>query len=385
MAGADSEVGAEAEAPRGARVHAMYRWQVFRDHLLEIALDHGCVGFGVTSADPFDGLAATMHERKAVGLSANLAFTYRSPDIAADVRRTIPWAERLVAVAFAYEPGAGSSAPAPGTLRIARFADGDQYLGLRGALNALVAELESTGARAEALSDDSRLVDRAVAVRTGIGWWGRSTMVLIPGSGPWVLLGSVATDALLDVDEPMVRTCGTCTACIPACPTGAILDDGVLDVRLCLAHHLQSSGVIPEDLREAVGDRLYGCDDCLTSCPPGTRVLEAARPVAGPTILEILGATDADLLERYGHFYLPARRPRVLRRNALVAAGNDRSAELEPVLIGYLGHPDWLLRAHAAWAVGRLGTELGSAALGQALREETDGRVRREIRQADLS
>ena len=336
----------------------------------------------MTSADPFDGLAATMHERTAAGVSANLAFTYRSPDIAADVRRTFPWAERLVAVAFAYEPEAGTSTPAPGTLRIARFADGDQYLGLRGALNALVAELESAGARAEALSDDSRLVDRAVAVRAGIGWWGRSTMVLVPGAGPWVLLGSVATDAPLEIDEPMVRTCGTCTACIPACPTGAILDGGVLDVRLCLAHHLQSSGVIPEDLRAAAGDRLYGCDDCLTSCPPGTRALEAARPVGGPMILEILGATDADLLERYGHFYLPARRPRILRRNALVAAGNDRSVELEPVVIGYLGHPDWLLRAHAAWAVGRLGTVLGYAALGQALREETDGRVRREIRQA---
>jgi len=333
----------------------------------------------VTSTDPFDGLAATMNERKAAGVSANLAFTYRNPTIAADVRRTFPWAERLVAVAFAYEPEAGTSVPEPGTLRIARFADGDHYLGLRAALAVLVAELESSGARAHALTDDSRLVDRAVAQRAGIGWWGRSTMVLVPGAGPWVLLGSVATDAPLDVDEPMVRTCGSCTACIPACPTGAILDDGVLDVRRCLAHHLQSPGLIPEELRAAVGDRLYGCDDCLTSCPPGNRALEAAGPVPGPEILDILGATDADLLERYGHFYLPARRPRILRRNALVAAGNDRSPELESVIIGYLGHPDWLLRAHAAWAVGQLGTELGRAALDVALSEEGDGRVRREL------
>jgi epoxyqueuosine reductase len=357
----------------------MYRWRVLRDHLQTVALDHGCVGFGVTSADPFDGLAATMRERKTAGVSADLAFTYRDPAVAADVRRTVPWAERLVAVAFAYEPDAGTSAPEPGTMRIARFADGDQYLGLRGALDALVAELKSAGARATALSDDSRLVDRAVAVRSGIGWWGRSTMVLVPGAGPWVLLGSVATDAPLGVDEPMVRTCGSCTACIPACPTGAILDDGVLDVRRCLAHHLQSPGLIPEELRQAVGDRLYGCDDCLTSCPPGNRALEAAGPVPGPGILYILGATDADLLERYGHFYLPARRPRILRRNALIAAGNDRSPELAAVIIGYLGHPDWLLRAHAAWAVGRFGTELGRAALDVALSEEHDGRVRREL------
>ena len=99
----------------------------------------------------------------------------------------------------------------------------------------------------------------------------------------------------------------------------------------------------------------------------------------GPTIVEILGLDDASLLDRYGHFYLPARRPRILRRNALVAAGNDRSPELEPIVIGYLGHPDWLLRAHAAWAVGMFDTPVGRAALGQALAEEQDGRVRAEI------
>lgn len=358
----------------------MYRLPVLRDHLLETALDHGCVGFGVTSADAFDGVAATMTERKTAGLSADLAFTYRDPAIATDVRRTFPWAERLVAVAFAYEPEAGVSAAAAGALRIARFADGDQYLGLRDALEALVAEIESAGAQAVALSDDSRLVDRAVAVRAGVGWWGRSTMVLVPGAGPWVLLGSVATNAPLDVDAPMVRTCGTCTACIPACPTGAILDDGALDVRLCLAHRLQSPGLIPERLRSAIGDRLYGCDDCLTSCPPGNRSLEVAVPMPGPRILDVLGASDADLLDRYGHFYLPGRRPRILRRNALVAAGNDRSPELEAVVIGYLGHPDWMLRAHAAWAVGQFGTEVGYAAVEVALSEERDGRVRRELR-----
>lgn len=368
-----------AKDASGCSSYTMYRRHVLRDHLFEIAFDHGCVGFGVTSADPFDGLAATMYARKAAGVSADLAFTYRDPAIAADVRRTFPWAQRLVAVAFAYEPDAGASAPAPGTLRIARFADGDQYLGLRDTLDALVAELESAGARAAALCDDSRLVDRAVAVRSGVGWWGRSTMLLVPGAGPWVLLGSVVTDASLDVDETMLRTCGTCTACVPACPTGAILDDGVLDVRLCLAHHLQSPGLIPKDLRRSVGDRLYGCDDCLTSCPPGNRVLDAAAPIPGPTILDVLGATDADLLHRYGHFYLPARRPRILRRNALVAAGNDQSPELESVVIGYLGHPDWLLRAHAAWAIRQFGTELGHAAVDLALDEERDGRVRREL------
>ena len=352
---------------------------MLRDHLEAIAYEAGCVGFGVTTAGPFDGLPAVMRDRKAAGLAADLAFTYRDPEIAADVQRSLPWARRLVVVAYAYEPTAGVSQSEPGALRIARFADGDHYVGLRRALALMVSALETTGAVAEALSDDSRLVDRAAAVRAGVGWWGRSTMVLVPGAGPWVLLGSVATDASLDTTERMVRTCGTCTACLPACPTGAILAGGVLDVRRCLAHHLQSPGLLPDELREAVGDRLYGCDDCLTACPPGDRILETARVAPGPTIVEILGLDDASLLDRYGHFYLPARRPRILRRNALVAAGNDRSPELEPIVIGYLGHPDWLLRAHAAWAVGMFDTPVGRAALGQALAEEQDGRVRAEI------
>jgi epoxyqueuosine reductase len=355
---------------------------VLRDQLQALATDRGCVGFGVTTAEPFDGVAETMASRRAGGFAADLSFTYRDPAVAADVRRSFPWAHRLVSVAYAYEPEAGRSVSSPGSARIARFADGDHYLGLRVALASISESLESSGARAVALSDDSRLVDRAAAVRAGIGWWGRSTMVLVPGTGPWVLLGSVVTDAPLDVDDAMARSCGTCTACIPACPTGAILDGGVLDVRRCLSYHLQRPGMIPVEMRAAVGDRLYGCDDCLTSCPPGNRAIEAAAPATGPGIVEILRATDHELLERYGHFYLPSRRPRILRRNALVAAGNDRSPSLEPVVIGHLGHPDWLLRAHAAWAVGEFSSPIGAAALRQALASEPDGRVRVELKRA---
>ncbi len=355
---------------------------MLQNDLHGIATDHGCIGFGVATAEPFAGLNEEMTERKNSGLAANLAFTYRDPSIASDVRRTYPWAQRLVALAFPYQPEAGRSVSDAGSLRIARFADGDRYAGLRKALAAVAARLSEAGHRAEILSDDSRLVDRAVAVRAGIAWSGKSAMALVPGAGPWVLLGSVATDAILDGGDAMQRSCGTCIECIPACPTGAILDDGIIDVPRCLAHVLQAPGVIPVDLREAVGDRLYGCDDCLTSCPPGRRILETAVPVPGPRIIDILGSTDRELLDRYGHFYLPGRRPRILRRNALVAAGNDRSAHLEPIVIGYAGHPDWLLRAHAAWAIGQFRTGVGLRALEQAIAEERDGRVRVEIHRA---
>jgi epoxyqueuosine reductase len=352
---------------------------VLRDHLQEIALEYGCVGFGVTTADPFEGLAAVMESRRDTGLASTLAFTYRDPTAASDVRRSLPWAERLVTVAYGYQPDAGTAAVDTATMRIARFADGDAYVGLRAALDAVAAHLIDRGHRVDVLADDSRLVDRAAAVRAGIGWWGKSSMVLVPGAGPWVLIGSVVTDASLDLDTPTDRSCGSCVACIPACPTNAIVADGIVDVRRCLAHLLQAPGVIPVEFRTAVGDRLYGCDDCLTACPPGKRILTGAPSVEGPTIVGILGASDRELLETYGHFYLPSRRPRFLRRNALIAAGNDRSERLEPIVIGYLGHPDWLLRAHAAWAVGEFGTESSAASIELGLQDEHDARVRSEM------
>ncbi|MEN8113652.1 MAG: tRNA epoxyqueuosine(34) reductase QueG [Actinomycetota bacterium] len=352
---------------------------MLKQRLRKIAMTAGCSGFGVTTAEPFEDVRVSMNRRRANDLAADLAFTYRDTAVATDIRRTFPWADRIVAVAYAYEPEAGMAVEESGRMRIARFADGDRYEGLRNALDAVATQIQETGHRAEVLVDDSRLVDRAVAVRAGVGWWGRSTMVLAPGVGPWMLLGSVATDAPLEADQPMSRTCGTCVECIPACPTGAILPDGALDANLCLAYWLQTTGVIPPELRSHVGDRLYGCDDCLTSCPPGMRAHESARLVTGPAISDVLGAADADLLARYGHFYLPARRPRILKRNALVAAGNDRSPHLERFVVPYIGHPDWLLRAHAVWAAGEFDTAVTRAALDAALADEPDRRVRGEI------
>jgi epoxyqueuosine reductase len=354
---------------------------VLRQRLNELAADHGCAGFGVTTADAFPEVAETMRGRIVDGSRAGLAFTYTDVDIATDPRRTHPWATAVVTVAHPYLPGtAHPDDGPPGTLRIARFAETDHYQPLRRALDAMASLIEAEGFRAEVFADDSRLVDRAAAVRAGVGWWGKSTMVLVPGAGPWVLIGSVVTDAILDPDPPMRRTCGTCVACIPACPTGAITDEGVLDARKCLAYWLQAPGVIPVELRRAVGDRLYGCDDCLTACPPGHPALgrSVGLPVR-PTIKHILGAGDRSLLDEYGHFYLPGRKPRILRRNALVAAGNDGSPGLHNVVVGYLGHPDWLLRCHAAWAVGCFPGPIAHAALEAALDMEGDARVRAEV------
>jgi epoxyqueuosine reductase len=286
-----------------------------------------------------------------------------------------------VVVAWSYLPEAGSPGPPEaGTARIARFATKNHYDGLGRVLARIAATLRNQGHRAEPMADDNRLVDRAAAVRAGVGWWGKNTMVLAPGAGPWLLLGSVVTDAELPVSEPMVRDCGSCDACLPACPTGALVSPGVLDARRCLAYWLQAPGVIPLGLRRAIDDRIYGCDDCLEACPPGGRLLAGSAAARGRTsLLELLGSDDATLLDRYGHWYIPRRQARYLRRNALVALGNTGGPQAAAVAAGYLSHPDWLLRAHAAWAVGELGDELARDVLDAAAAGETHPEVRAEI------
>jgi epoxyqueuosine reductase len=339
--------------------------------------DSGCAGFGFAAAAPFPEVRARLVDAVASGRSAGLPFTFRQPDTATDLRSSFPWAGALVVAAMPYLPASGSPGPAaPGTARIARFAASDHYRPLRVALEGVAGMLVASGHHAEVLIDDARLVDRAAAVRAGVGWAGSSTLVLVPGAGPWVLLGSVVTDAALAPTEPMRRTCGTCTACLPACPTGAIIAPGVLDARRCLSAVLQSSGSIPADLRIAVGDRLYGCDDCLEACPPGDRLLASSVPAKGRVdVYRLLAADDRSLRAAYPHFFVPRNEGRWLRRNALVVLGNTGGGGAVGVLAGYAAHRDPMLRGHAAWSLGRIADARARAVLEMVRRNDPDPEV----------
>ena len=319
------------------------------------------VRVGVTDLAPFDDALRAIESRNADGLNGGLGFVYRSPSVGAHPSRSFPWGRSIVVTAVPYlvdGDGVDGDLDFPnGRGRpIARFADGDRYARVRDVLGRIERRLASGGHRSEVVFDDDRLIDRAVAVRAGVAWSGKSTMVLAPGLGPWFLIGSVVTDAPMAPTEPMRRTCGSCTACIPACPTEAIVGPGVLDANRCLAAVLQRPGSIPEELRSAVGGRVYGCDDCLVACPPGDAALGAvprARPTLGAR--DLLGATDAELDRDLSHWYVPKRNMRFVRRNALIALGNTGDSSDIPLLAGYVGHPDPLLAEHAIWAVQRIG------------------------------
>jgi len=345
--------------------------------LSAIATQHGAVGFGVAGVAPFERERSTLFSNRRSGLSGPLRFTYDDPDRATDVTQSFPWARHLVVVASGYL--GSTTAPARSGPQVGRFAMSDQYEGVRRITSELASRLRREGHRAEILSDDNRLVDRAAAVRAGVGWSGKTTMTLVPGHGPWVLLGSVVTDAPLATTEPMSRSCGICIACIPACPTGAIMERG-LDARRCLSTWLQTAGSIPQWIRPLLGRRIYGCDDCLTACPPGQPALSRAGGDPDPLDFGgLLAMSDEALLERFHWWYVPRRNGRYLRRNLLVAAGNSGEAPTREPIEQHMSHPSSMIRSHAAWALAR---SLGSRAvptLRAALESETVPETREEL------
>jgi epoxyqueuosine reductase len=241
---------------------------------------------------------------------------------------------------------------------------------LKVALAEVGTHLRADGWRTRVVVDDNALVDRAAAVRAGLGWYGKSSNVLLPGRGSWFVLGSLLTDApLVDEDPPAVADgCGTCRRCLDGCPTGAIVAPGVVDARRCLSWLLQAPGTFPIEHRAALGDRIYGCDDCQEVCPPNRRDDRQERPEAGlaararVSVLALLQDDDATVLERHGRWYIADRDPRWLRRNALVVLANighehDEAIRrrVRAVLARYLALDDAMLVAHAVWAARCLG------------------------------
>ena len=383
----------------------------------------GLCAVGVCRADPFTDVAAVLHERKQAGLHAGMQFTFRNPERSTDPTRRLPGAVSLVVGALEFDAdSAGPPDDGAPWARVAAYARSDHYASLRTALESMAGPLRAEGHRAVVAADENCLVDRAAAHRAAIGWWGKNSNILVPGVGSLVVLGAVVTDAPLSQSDPTPApdACGACRQCLDGCPTGAIIAPGTVDARRCLAWLVQQDGVFDPDYRVALGDRVYGCDDCSEVCPPNRARVRLVRrrrsaraitqpvpgaapqdgpgappdsiqpqpspPVPGPaahdgpgawaSVLDMLDASDDELMRRYGRWYIPRRQPRYLRRNALVVLGNVGDKDdprVGAAVERALADPDPLVRAHAVWCARRLGLGV------EALRDGDDPLVKAEL------
>jgi len=333
------------------------------EELRAIAAEHEIEHLGVAPATVMERARHALHERKAAGLSAGMGFTYYNPDRSTDPERAVAGARSVLVAARSYLADTEPARPEGAHARVARYAWVDHYTPLRAGLRAMAKRLRDAGERAVSFADDNSMVDREIAHRAGLGWFGKNANLLLPGAGSWFVLGCVVTTAELPIAEPVGDGCGTCHRCLDACPTGAIVAPGVIDANRCLAWVLQQPGSIRPELRDAIGDRIYGCDDCQEACPPTVHLgRRHERPlpadaVAWVDVLDLLDADDVTLLDRHGRWYIAGRNPRWLRRNALVVLGNvadGHDGRTAATLTRYRASDDPILAEHAAWASQRL-------------------------------
>ncbi len=342
---------------------------VTTSELVALGRTAGLAAVGVAGAEVLEPARTVLHIRKRAGLAGDMQFTYRNPDRSTDPSRLLPGARSLVAGAWSYG-GMGRPAPDPESGDVARYAWHDHYDDLRRALEAIAGRLRDEGHRATVVADSNALVDRNAAWSAGIGWYGKNSNLLLPGAGSWFVLGAVVTDAELEpTGPPLADGCSSCSRCIDDCPTDAIVAPGVVDARRCLAWIVQAGGPIPLRYRTAIGNRIYGCDDCQTVCPPNwlidrTATTTASAPAMAATeqasvdLHWVLTASDEDVLDRHGRWYIADRNVDVIRRTALVVLGNvatPAGRPLDSILRTYLAHRNPVLRSHAAWAARRLG------------------------------
>ncbi len=339
------------------------------DELCRRGRELGLAAVGVAPAEVAQPARTVLEMRKRAGLAGDMQFTYRNPRRSTDPHQRMPAARSIVAAALAYETEASGSVDRASSGprhagRIARYTWSDHYSKLADALAELARPLEDRGHRCHILIDSNHMVDRHVAWRAGLGWYGKNANLLIPGLGSWFVLGSILTDAELEpTGRPLDDGCGPCQRCIEDCPTAAIVAPGVVDARRCIAWLVQASGEIPPEFRAAVGDRMYGCDDCQEVCPPnrsGPPLISATEPRVD--LGWVLGATDEEILGQLGRWYIADRNVDVIRRTALVVVGNSAEpgwgTDVVVGLLGrYLHHSNRLLRHHAIWATRRLGLE----------------------------
>jgi epoxyqueuosine reductase len=330
-----------------------------------LALEAGFDRAGIATADAPPELAH-FAPWIASGAAGEMAYLTSQVDRRSDLRVAFPWARSILCVALQYDTPEPYSTDAPADAGwIARYAWGDDYHDvMKVMLQRLAASLVETLGPMETrvYADTGPIVERAYAAAAGIGAWGKNTCLLDPMLGSWFFLGEVVLDRELPADAPRTDMCGTCTACLDACPTGALPRPFVLDATRCISYlTIEQRGAIPEDLRPGVGRHVFGCDICQDVCPWNRRRRQfgpapfAARPgLAAPDLEALASLDDEAFRQQFRRSPVKRAKRRGLLRNVAVAMANSGDHKHVAALERLASDEDPLVREHALWALERL-------------------------------
>lgn len=295
------------------------------------------------------------------GSHADMTWMERTPERRCDPREVLDGCRAVICLAMNYFPG---ESPFPegheGGYRIARYAWNDDYHDLIVArLKVFDEKIATLGGTQRYYTDTGPVLERDFATDAGLGWNGKSTVQIHRRLGTWFFLAELLTTLDLPADPPFGDHCGKCTRCMTACPTGAITAPHRVDARRCISYlTIEHKGAIPEEFRTAIGDRIYGCDDCLDACP-WNRFAQVSREASFHARDSIFHHRLRDFLnlddDAFRQLFAKSPIKRIKRarflRNVCVALGNTGSAEDLPALRKSAADPDPLIAEHAAWAL----------------------------------
>ena len=334
---------------------------------------------------------ARLAEYVDAGRHGEMGWMAETADRRAHPRAMWPGARSAIVLGTNYgpdhDPLAVLGEPTKGAISV--YAQGDDYHQLiKGRLKTLAQKLQSKlGGQVKVFVDTAPLLEKPLAERAGLGWQGKHTNLVSREFGSWLFLGSVLTNLELPADDPEPESCGTCRACLDVCPTDAFPAPFQLDARRCISYlTIELEGPIPRDFREKLGNRIYGCDDCLAVCP-WNKFASVAREqkLAARAALRAPSLAELSRLDAAGFRKLFHRSP-VLRigrerfvRNVLYAIGNSGEAALAAEAERLLDDPSPLVRGAAVWALGRLlGAEAFGALRARRAQTEPEAGVRNE-------
>jgi epoxyqueuosine reductase len=299
------------------------------------------------------------------GAHGEMNYMQRGEEKRCDPQKILPGARSVVVVALNYFQGKPSFRPpqtaAPG--RIARYAWGEDYHDIIAAkLDKVDRFLRTFGGQQKCYVDTGPVLERDHAAQAGIGWHGKSTMLIDQQLGTWFFLAEILTTLELPADERVPDRCGRCERCITACPTGAITAPHQLDARRCISYlTIELKGIIPLDLRPLIGNRIFGCDDCLDACPWNRFAQEsqeaafsARKSTAGMSLREYLELNDTEFRALFRNSPIKRIKRRGFLRNVCVALGNVGDASDIPALERAATDPEPLIAEHARWAIDRI-------------------------------
>jgi epoxyqueuosine reductase len=362
-----------------------------KKEVIEYSKTIGIDKIGFAAASPFTELKNRLIRQRELGYQSG----FEEPDIE---KRTNPGlllqeASSIISIALAYPAKMKNRVQSKEGERRGIYARAswgvDYHIILREKLKLLESFIMAKVpvALCRPMVDTGELSDRAVAERAGIGWSGKNCAIITHEYGSFVYLGEMITNLPFEPDEPIEDQCGDCTKCLEACPTGALVQGGQINAQRCISFLTQTKGFIPEEFREKIGNRIYGCDSCQTACPKNKGVdfhfhpeMEADPNQVKPLLKPLLSISNREFKEKFGSLAGSWRGKKPIQRNAIIALGHFKDktavAELAEVLIG---DPRPVMRGMAAWALGKIEGDAVLTALENAKQVEKDEDVLTEI------